>query len=238
MLPHLPKAIMLDMDDTILADALMSDRCWQEVCDRFASRIGYESGDALLETIRDIRQSNLSNRERLDRGGADLRSVRQALLSSAFATLGIGDSELVQEMTDSYMALKLVNVEPFPGALDALRKLKQDGFRLALITNGLADEQWAKIRLAELEPLFESILIEGEFGVGKPDPRVFLHTLDRLKVQSEDTWMVGDNLVNDVGGAQAVGIGGVWVDWQGRGLPERSAVKPDHIIQAITDLVN
>ena len=34
---QLPKYIIFDMDDTILADSLMSDRCWREVCDRFSS---------------------------------------------------------------------------------------------------------------------------------------------------------------------------------------------------------
>ena len=49
--------------------------------------------------------------------------------------------------------------------------------------------------------------------------------------------MVGDNLLNDVGGAQAVGIYGVWVDGQGTGLPEDSPVKPDRIVRSIVELV-
>jgi putative hydrolase of the HAD superfamily len=156
----------------------------------------------------------------------------------AFSQLGIDDMALVQEMTDSYMELKSVIVEPFPGALDTLRRLRQVGVRLALITNGIAQEQRSKLRLAELQPLFESILIEGEFGTGKPDARVFRHTLGQLNIRPQETWMVGDNLVGDVGGAQAMGIYGVWVDWRGRGLPADSTIRPDRTIRAITELVS
>ncbi|MGA9348435.1 MAG: HAD-IA family hydrolase [Anaerolineae bacterium] len=41
-------------------------------------------------------------------------------------------------------------------------------------------------------------MIKGEFGVGKPDDRVYLHALDQLNVKPEETWMVGDNLEWDV----------------------------------------
>ena len=48
----------------------------------------------------------------------------------------------------------------------------------------------------------------------------FLRALRALGAGPADAWMVGDNLVFDVGGAQAVGMHGVWVDIRGRGLPD------------------
>ncbi len=48
--------------------------------------------------------------------------------------------------------------------------------------------------------------------------------------------MVGDNLVFDVGGAQAVGMHGVWVDMRGRGLPEAPVAVPDRIVTSIAEL--
>ncbi|MDE2938500.1 MAG: HAD family hydrolase [Chloroflexota bacterium] len=238
MLSELPPAIIFDMDDTIIADSEMSERCWEEVCATFAPRLGDAPGETLLETIREIRRGNLARREQLERGGSDLRGVRQNLLSSAFHVLGIADNALVQEMTDSYMNLKSILVQPYPGSKDTLRRLKQNGIRLAMITNGPVTEQQAKIDRADLGHFFESIVIEGEFGVGKPDSRVFRHTLEQLQVSPEQTWVVGDNLVNDVGGAQAVGIYGVWVDWRGTGLPGNSTVIPDRIINSVVELVN
>ena len=87
-----------------------------------------------------------------------------------------------------------------------------------------------------MSPLFEHILIAGEFGVAKPDPSVFNHTLTQLKVTADDAWMVGDNLYADVRGAQAVGIYGVWVDWRGSGLPANTPAVPDRTIRSVVEL--
>ena len=210
-----PLAIIFDLDDTIIADSEMSERCWKEVCAAYSDRIGEVTAETLYETIRIIRSGNRESLRRPVGSARTLREIRRDLLASAFEGLGTRETSLIEEMTDSYMTLKSVIVEAYPGALATLSQLKERGVRLALITNGPADEQRAKVRKVELESIFESILIEGEFGIGKPDPRVFLHTLAQLGIQPGQTWMIGDNLYSDVGGAQAVGIHGIWVDREG-----------------------
>nr|XP_046194503.1 phospholysine phosphohistidine inorganic pyrophosphate phosphatase-like isoform X1 [Oncorhynchus gorbuscha] len=47
--------------------------------------------------------------------------------------------------------------------------------------------------------------------IGKPDPMFFQKVLDDMKIQSHQTLMIGDDLVNDVGGAQHCGMKGVQV---------------------------
>ena len=105
---------------------------------------------------------------------------------------------------------------------------------------GLAEVglQRDKIQRFSLAPLFNSILVEGEFGAGKPEPRVYLHSLEQLDTKPSDAWMVGDNLEFDVGAPQKLGIKGIWVDWQAGGLPLASSVKPDRIVNRISELVD
>ena len=240
MTVELPPAIIFDLDDTILSDDAVSDTCWEQVCGKFATSIagvGLNAEDLLTE-IRGVRRWFWDDPDRSRRGGLDLPGARSEILSLALGQLGIEATDLVREIVEVYMELKADTVQPFPGALETLDNLGRRGIRLGLISNGNALEQRAKVRRAGLEPRFESILIGGEFGVAKPDPRVFRHTLDELAIGPEDAWMVGDNLTNDIGGAQSVGIYGVWVDWRGGGLPESSMVKPDRIIGSIAELVS
>ena len=84
---------------------------------------------------------------------------------------------------------------------------------------------------------FEVILIEGELGYGKPDPRIFRQALERLRVSTNDAWMVGDNLQADIAGAKQVGLFAVWNDHAGLGLNRGSRVTPDMIIRRINDLI-
>lgn len=237
----LPDAIVFDLDDTILSDDAAAESAWRQVCGKFESRfefrMGTAAGDTLLAAIRGVRRAYLTDFEYLRQRGSDLREARREVLATAMTRLGIEDAALTEEMVDTYIGLKSAAIELVPGAMDTLQCLQQAGIALALITNGPAQEQRAKVERAGLTPLFRSILIEGEFGIGKPHRRVYLHTLEQLNVAPAAAWMVGDNLVGDVGGAQAVGIYGVWVDWQEKGLPPGSPVKPDRIIRSIVELV-
>ena len=231
-----PKAIIFDMDDTILSDDEAAEKCWRQVCNEMFHRIQIGTPDELTAVIQELRRWYWADPERIRRGSLDLTRARWELLTLAFDRYGLDDDRLKEEMSAAYQKLKSATVELIPGALDTLQALRDSGIRLGLITNGDAQGQRAKVEKAGLEPFFESILIAGEFGVAKPDPRVFHHTLDNLHVCPSEAWMVGDNLYADVGGAQAVGIYGIWIDWRGNGLPDNTPAIPDRIIRSILQL--
>jgi putative hydrolase of the HAD superfamily len=128
-------------------------------------------------------------------------------------------------------------VSPLPGSIDALRAVRAKGVRTGLLTNGSGEFQRRKIRRFELEPLLDVIVIEGEFGVGKPDERVFRHALASLSVQPSDAWMVGDNLRADIEPALRLGIHAIWVDPEGGGLPADAPVRPDRTIRSLSELL-
>jgi putative hydrolase of the HAD superfamily len=154
----------------------------------------------------------------------------------AFSRLGIDAPELAVELADAYAEMREGGAHPFPGAIDTIQHFRDGGVRLGLVTNGGAEMQRGKIERFGLVPYFDCILIEGEFGAGKPDKSVFRHILEQLGVTAGDTWMVGDDLQRDIAGAQALGLFTIWVDWRGGGLPESSPVQPDRIIGSITEL--
>src|SRR5262245_28147703 len=86
-------------------------------------------------------------------------------------------------------------------------------------SHGSAGEQRAKIERFDLARHFDHIHIEGEHGIGKPDPAVFHCAFKALDCGPDTTWMVGDNLDADIAGALGVGMTAVWIDHQGLGLP-------------------
>ena len=46
-----------------------------------------------------------------------------------------------------------------------------------------------EVHPGEFAELFDSILIEGELGFGKPDPRIYMRALKELNVTAVDAWM-------------------------------------------------
>jgi len=232
-----PEAIFLDLDDTIIAYSDGAKECWERLCVQYAERIGGVDAEALSSAIRDVQSWYWKDTERHRRGRLDLQQARREIVGRAFCNLGITHRELADEMADSFTFMREELVEPFPGVMDALRTLRSRIGRLALITNGNAVPQRKKIAKFGLEGFFDYILVEGEFGAGKPDERVYLHCLKQLKVGPEETWMVGDNLEGDVAAPQRLGMKGIWLDHATKGLPEETPVRPDHIIPHLSELI-
>ncbi|MDA8194842.1 MAG: HAD family hydrolase [Thermaerobacter sp.] len=232
-----PQAILLDMDDTILADGRAVDTCWSLVCDRLQARLAPVAPDAVVAAIRRQAAWYWSDPERHRRGRLDLPGARQWIVARAFDTLGIADDHgLAAQMAAEYGLERDRMIEPLPGALEALRKWRELGVKLALLTNGAAQPQRGKINRFGLAPLFDCIVIEGEFGVGKPDDRVYWHALSQLKVQPEKAWMIGDNLEWEVLAPQRLGIKGIWVDQRAVSCPPACEPQPYRIIRALSDL--
>jgi putative hydrolase of the HAD superfamily len=70
--------------------------------------------------------------------------------------------------------------------------------------------QKAKIEKTKLSKIFDMVIISDEVGIKKPDPQIFYLALQRLNVNPDESLYVGDNLKNDVGGCQSIGMKGVW----------------------------
>lgn len=237
MTDHLPRAILFDLDDTILADAANGDRCWRAVCDRFAVEAPGLSSGSLFAAIDKFRVWYWSDPDRHRRGRLDLDRARQELVGMALQALGVDDPDLAHRIALEFSALRREAVRPIPGAVDTLHRLRQRGVRLALLTNGSGPAQRLKIDRFGLAPLFDCIVIEGEFGAGKPDERVYRHACEQLGAAPSEAWMVGDRLDWDVAGPQRLGIVAVWVDNAGQGLPPSSPVRPDRIIRSLPELL-
>jgi putative hydrolase of the HAD superfamily len=232
-----PRAILFDMDDTILSDTAAAAECWDVVCDEHACRIEGVPPARLLEEIHAYRRWYWSDPERHRVGRLDMDRARQEIVAEALRRVGVEAPETAWEIARAYSRHREARMQPFPGALETLAALRQRGVRLALLTNGSAAAQRRKIERHGLGPFFEGILIEGELGYGKPDERVYREALALLESTPADSWMVGDNLEWEVAVPQRLGLHAVWMDWAGAGLPPGTPVRPDRIITRLEELL-
>ena len=238
MTERLPKAILFDLDDTIVSASAFTPNAMEQACVRFAPRIPGVSAEGLYAAFQDSAMEYWSEPERQRQGRLNPAEATLAIAESALDSVGVRDeSGLAGELAQSYLATRERSLRLYPGAIETLEKLRGKGVRLALITNGSAEGQRGKVVRFGLERHFGCIVIEGEFGVGKPDERVYRHALAALDTEPGDAWMVGDNLEWEVATPQRLGLRGIWVDWAGAGLPEGTSVKPDRIVRGISELV-
>jgi putative hydrolase of the HAD superfamily len=231
----LPKAMLLDLDDTILNDSGSIDACWREACIAGSAACGIPS-DVLFDAIRESGRWFWSDPERHRIGRLDLQTARIEVVRLALAGLGIQSEDLAALIGGTYHNRREARLDIFPDAIDTLNWLRRQGCKLALLTNGNTAPQRRKIETFQLDRFFDEIFIEGELGFGKPDPRVYRLALERLAVEPSDTWMAGDNLEWDVAQPQRLGIYSIWIDSTGDGYRKIGSVKPDRIVRSLSEL--
>src|SRR3954454_588137 len=237
---QLPRAMLIDMDDTILSAYGRPEIAWNHVVREFAEEFAPLSPQQVAAAILDSARRFWSTaaiewRLKLD-------EARHVVVRNGFAALAATgqpalSTELAIRLADRFTAYREEEMFVFPGAHDAIDALKARGVKLALVTNGGAGPQRAKIERFELTHRFDHIQIEGEHGFGKPEERAYLHAMEALGVTASDTWMVGDNLEWEVEAPQRLGIHAIWIDVHGDGLPADSTVRPDRIIRSLAELV-
>lgn len=233
----LPKAILFDLDDTIISAHGGQGDAWRQVLETFADHDAIEDHNHLHDRVVASAQWFWSDTERHKVGRHNIRQARRDIVTRAFAEIELTHDDLAHTIADAFSDHREQAMNPFPGAIETLDRLRDLEVGMALVTNGGAQGQRAKIERFDLAHRFDHILIEGEFGVGKPDPSVFLHLMEQLGSTSDTTWVVGDNLEWEVVAPQRLGIHAIWCDAYGKGLPEGSDVKPDRIIQALPELL-
>jgi putative hydrolase of the HAD superfamily len=236
----LPRAMLIDMDDTILSAYGRPEIAWHHIATEFAHEFSPLSPQQVAAAVLAFARNFWTNAEPAWR--LKLAEARRITVQGGFDTLTTaGHSHLSPELAiriaDRFTEYREQEMFIFPGAHDAIDALRALGVKLALVTNGAADTQRAKVERFELAHRFHHIQIEGEHGFGKPEERAYLHAMDALGVTAEDTWMIGDNLEWEVEMPQRLGIYAIWMDVHGDGLPPGSTVKPDRIIRSLGELL-
>jgi putative hydrolase of the HAD superfamily len=229
------KAILFDLDDTLLDYSGGVDASWQEAC----AAVVPAAVDlpAFLRVLAETRGWFWSDPERHRRERVNMLGAWRQIAAEALVRAGLADHGRSAAIAAEYAGRRRAVMRLFPDARACLEGLRSRGLPLALVTNGDARQQRDKIERHGLAAFFDAILIEGEFGVGKPEEAVYRHALDALSAKADDAWMVGDNLEWDVAAPQRLGLTGVWVDIAGLGVPEAAPAVPDQIIRAFPELV-
>jgi putative hydrolase of the HAD superfamily len=166
---------------------------------------------------------------------------RAALTAQGVATDALDDA-LLDGLQAVFVSERRALHLPFPDAMPALSRLR-DRYRLALLTNGDSELQREKVAGANLGGYFDTVVASGDLGQGKPDPRIYAHTLAALGAGADETIMIGDSPRNDVWGAQRAGMRAVWLrraahegEHDGRDPARDADVRPAATIRSLAEL--
>jgi putative hydrolase of the HAD superfamily len=222
------KAICLDLDDTLWDLGPVIGRAEQAVHDWFRERYPRVAERYSVDDIRVLRrrmEAQFPGREH------DLPLLRRATFAHVAREAGYAD-DLAEAAFAAFQRVRN-DLVPFDDVRPALERLARRGPVVAL-TNGTAD-----LGVIGLRHYFTAVLMAGDVGAAKPDPRAFLAVCTELALSPAEILHAGDHPEKDVAAARALGMPAVWVDrglhaWP-PGLPPAEYIVSD--LRELADLV-
>ena len=86
----------------------------------------------------------------------------------------------------------LPNLNAFRGARDLVRKLHEQGLKLAVASSAQPEELDPLLEIVGIQPFLSEKTSSGDAKESKPDPDIVAVALDRLGLKADEVIMVGD----------------------------------------------
>ncbi|UNB48357.1 HAD family hydrolase [Staphylococcus coagulans] len=107
-------------------------------------------------------------------------------------------------------------VFPFYDTNYTLERLKAAGYKIGVIANGKSKIKQYRVYALGIEEYVNYLSTSETVGFRKPHPRIYEDILEKLDVQPEEVIYVGDDALNDVAPAHAMGMVSVWYRHEGQ----------------------
>ncbi|NOU85964.1 HAD-IA family hydrolase [Paenibacillus sp. LMG 31460] len=254
------KAVLFDLDDTLLWDDRSVQEAFEATCAEAAkhatvnpeeleasvrkeARSLYESFETFAFTKMiginpfeglwaNFTQGENENFRKLEKLAPGYRTESW---TRGLAALGIEDRELGYKLGELFPAERRRRPYVYEETFRVLDALK-GSYQLLLLTNGSPDLQKEKLAgVPNIAHYFDHIVISGEFGVGKPAASIFNHALGLLGIEAEEGIMIGDKLTTDILGSGSVGMRNIWINHHG--LQGGDEIVPVYEVSRLQDVL-
>lgn len=202
------RLIVVDLDDTLWPCAPVIRRAEEALWDWLAPRAP-RLGAAL--DLASLRAHRIAYARAHPEVAHDITALRTAALTAALREHG-EEPALAGPAVEVFLTLRQ-QVEPFPEVAAVLAAWRER-YTLVAVSNGNAD-----LERTPLRGLFHHAFTAADVGAMRPDPALFRAATERAGVAPPATLHVGDDPVNDVTAARALGLRTAWVNRSGRAFP-------------------
>lgn len=132
----------------------------------------------------------------------------ETVLAELFRAKGVEDKadELGINAAQLFRISSIEYVKMYPNAIDALKRLREQGYRLWLLSNAQRIFTAYELRHLGLGEQLDGIYISSDYQCRKPDVRFFNALIGEQKLDKAKCLMIGNDLHTDIAGAQKAGL--------------------------------
>ena len=198
-------AAIFDLDDTLYSYR----ECHHAALHQVLDEIGRDCAIDRVELGRSY--DRISSELKSELGNTASSHNRFIYFKQLFFRHGIALG-LVSEYNDRYWDLFHAAMRPSDGVIELLELLRANKVRMILLSDFQIEPQFRKLATLGILQYFDDILTSEEIGADKPNSKMFLSALSRLKLSADRVLMIGDSFDKDILGASRCGIQGIWIN--------------------------
>jgi HAD superfamily hydrolase (TIGR01549 family) len=198
------RAVLFDLDDTLFDHRGASRAALAEVHRRHAGGSDFDTFEA--HHVRILEELHLE----VLAGTRGLDDARRERFRRVFEAIDIPLSDAdVEAVAAAYRASYVPSWRAVDGAAELVAAIRTQA-RVGVVSNNLIEETRDKLSFCGIASLVDAVVVSGDEGISKPDPRIFHVALERLSVDAAEAVMFGDSWTADVVGAARAGIRAFW----------------------------
>lgn len=187
------KAVIFDLDNTLI-DFLKFKRVSME-----------EAVDAMIDAGLDISKKKAL---RIIYGIYNEFTMEDSNIFQKFLEKVNGsiDYKILAYGINAYRKARFGVISPYPRTVSTLIKLKENGIKLAIVSDAPKIKAWLRLTSMRIDPLFDIVVTYDDTGEYKPSRKPFVKAIEALNLKPEDCMMVGDSIERDIEGARNIGM--------------------------------
>ncbi len=227
------KAVLFDLDNTLYDYKPVHKKSMQEVYKYLKNKlnISYRKFTELY---------NLSKKE-IHRELSGTASSHNRILY--FQRLiekiqGTVEPSIILRLYEIYWGTTLKNMKLRKGVLSTLKELKKMNIKILIVSDLTTHIQLRKIHALKITKYIDYLVTSEEAGSEKPHSIMFLLALNKINMLPKEVIMVGDNKINDVEGANSVGIDTILIGKKETKKNKKDFSRPDFTIKNIPKVLN
>ena len=196
----LPKAILLDIDNTMYDYGRSHDIALSVCADYVSNTLGLSSQEFHKYYDKARKQIHLQLK------GTASSHNRMLYFQRLLELSGYGGKiTKASDLFNLYWDKFIDNIVLYEGVYEFLDYIRQMGIKSVLVTDLTVDVQLKKIARLNLEGKFDALVTSEEAGFDKPHQAIFDLALEKINCVSKNIWVIGDSLSKDMVGAKKIG---------------------------------
>jgi len=229
----LPKAVIFDTDNTLYPYLPAHNEATLAVEEKVEKQLGIDKVIFRAE----FKKAREEIKNRL--GNVASSHSRLLYMQKTIEKLELGTRILTTlDLEQTYWRTFLSNCRLFPEVLDFIQLLRSKGIITANITDLTAQIQFRKLVYFGLDEFFDYVVTSEEAGADKPDKMPFKVALEKLQLDPENIWMIGDNPKTDMVGAGEMGMIKIQKFHDGVKVINSGMAKPDLVFSNYSELIS